>query len=86
MLNRRNIPQDIRNRFNALRANTPPETHLIQFIRNEFPTETDPQIIQIFQILTGRIFQGRVPRVNQNFNFQNPPNPNMAAAPPSANV
>ena len=70
MLNRRNIPQDIRNRFNALRANTPPEAHLIQFIRNEFPTEPDPQINQIFQILTGQIFQGRVPGVNQNFNFQ----------------
>ena len=77
MLTRRNIPQDINNRFNALRATNPPEAHLIQFIRNEFPTEASPEINQIFQILTGEIFQGRVPRVTPNFNFQNP---NMAAA------
>ena len=79
MLTRRNIPQDINNRFNALCATNPPEAHLIQFIRNEFPTETPPEILQIFQILTGGIFQGRVPQVNQLFNFQNPNNPTMAA-------
>ena len=86
MLNRRNITQDIRNRFYAFRANNPPIAYLIQFIRNEFPARNHVEIIQIFQILTGGIFQGQVPRVNLNFNFQNPQtrnppaNPNMAAA------
>ena len=70
MLTRRNIPQDINNRFNALLANNSPEFHLIHFLRNELTTASPPEKLQIFQILTGGEFQGAVPEINQNFNIQ----------------